>query len=573
MMAVTLSITSTVSLRDNMTISNPSASKDRWYAKRRSANPAGHRRLEFCYDIGTLRALIADCWRSRLNAMKLRWLCLLNIALGILAGAVVACLRLLDGVADGSSTSHSLPLDRILEPVSAALIVIGTAGTLLATAGLGLALRRAGRSAEALLRAQPKKPLSASDWINLLASVHTLGHDRTTPPRRSSNPADAIATFSPAITRRQLLRLHWRNLGVMQVWTSTAVLLLEGLLVAWWWHPSPNPSTTFAALTPVALGILVFLLLVVVTRLLIGNRVDRFLRALGPPRPLGEATDRALPLHAAGPFETDQTAAGSPPGTFPLTAPMRIDTPTPKHRPQETSLDETGSCDVGTRASSEQAFPSARTSQTSSWSDAHKPAVLDPQLAEIFTAIDHLRAQQDAMKDAIQALADSLHGIAETHFGISEKIDTTQNWGLRLQELIENMSADARAVEGESRQETSNLRDEMRERHEAQQRIIADVCASLNRLETRIIPALRRVSSVSRVMTILVERLRQIEKHYVQPNSINPEQSEHGGSEQALPTRSSMEIGVEHGIVVQLRQLMSELDDATADAKDLPRRP
>ena len=510
----------------------------------------------------TLRALAAGISH---NAMKIRWLCLLNVAFGVLAAVAVTRLHLSDAVADGSPISNAPPLNRLLEPIAAASIVVVVAGTLLATTHLALGLRRARRHASALLRSA-KQPPSSSDWNQVLLSISTLSQYAMSPLKGSAHRGSGtFSPLAPKLTRARLLKLHWRHLALMQVWTSIAILILESVLIAWWWRPSLDLSTAIAV-APTALGMIALLLLVAWCRLLIGDRIDRFIAVMMSPIGVDAPGAGSISPGAAGPTKSERTVLGSSAEACSLTASIPAEMPMPSHSLENTTGNDEDSRSAGTEASDQQAVTSghfAPLEQTppSTESAAH----LNPDLAEIGSAIDRLRAQQDAIKDTIQALAGALHGSAETHMEILQQIDAARTWAPRLQELVQTMIAHTGAIDKEYRQETTKLRDEMRERHEAQQRNIADVCASLNRLEARILPALRRMSSANRAMTIMVERFSQIQTHYAQPDSINPEHSEQIGSVPARLQHGNKEIEAEGGIVSELKQLMSDLEDATAD--------
>src|SRR5207244_142834 len=125
---------------------------------------AGAQRPGILFEI--LRALAAGISH---NAMKIRWLCLLNVAFGIFA-TVVTRLHLSDPAGDRSPIRNALPLNHLLEPIAAGSIVVVVAGTLLATAHLAFGLRRARRDASILLRSA-KHPPSSSDWNKVLLSI------------------------------------------------------------------------------------------------------------------------------------------------------------------------------------------------------------------------------------------------------------------------------------------------------------------------------------------------------------------------------------------------------------------
>jgi len=490
--------------------------------------------------------------------MKTRWLCFLIIALGILAGVLVVWLRLLDGDLDNQLTFKSLPLSHVLEPITVASLVIGVVGTLLVTVRLGLALRHSRRRAKSQLGTASKQPLSPSDLDSAVTSILA--------PRTRARDLDGGATLSPTITRSQLLRLYWRHLGLLQVWSATGILILEGILI-WQWDASPELSSVISALTPVGVSILGVLLFVALMRLLIGNRIKRSIEVLKWPVAVPDRRGPALQRVAATPMVTTPTLPLAPSASS-LNTPLSIHSKLGNYFPDTDGTAAEHPPTVEIEATTPPAATGSQLTpqdQQASLPDIRAPDIVGPRLAEIFSAIEYLRRQQDAMKDAIQALIDAAHITAETHLEISQQLQMAGTWAPRLQELAENITAHVAAIEKEWQQETRKLRDEMRERDEAQQRNIVELCTSLNRLEARIIPTLRRASSAHRAMAIVLQRLNRIEKQDFHQNPTLEERPELSAPEPGLPQPPAKDIREDSSIASQLRQLMIDLDDATVE--------
>jgi chromosome segregation ATPase len=308
---------------------------------------------------------------------------------------------------------------------------------------------------------------------------------------------------------------------------------------------------------------LAILLLVAFARLLIGNRIDRLIGTLSWLTSKS-AAGSGISLGAAAPTWTRVTDAEPSAASNSSEPLLRVGTPVPSDRHEGIAGPEAVSRSAGTKAEDPQTVAGASIPEhATSFSDAKAPALLDPQLTEIVSAIDHLRSQQDAMKDAIEALANALHRTAQTHLEISEQFDSARTWAPHLQELIEKMITHTEAIGREARQDTSGLRDEMREKHEAQQRTITDLCTSLSRLEARVIPALRRVSSSHRAVTVMLERYSQPETR--EAASSSPEHSDQAETELAPMQDGGEEMGAQVEIVSELKRLMNELEEATPD--------
>src|SRR5579859_871818 len=103
--------------------------------------------------------------------MKIGWLCLFNVVLGLATGMIMARLGQPAEVAEALQIGGwAVVPSQFVAPVTEAALVVGLAGTLLATIHLALVLRRARRRLNKL-GAAPNLSPSPNEWDSLLASL------------------------------------------------------------------------------------------------------------------------------------------------------------------------------------------------------------------------------------------------------------------------------------------------------------------------------------------------------------------------------------------------------------------
>lgn len=478
--------------------------------------------------------------RRHLICMKIASLCFLNITLGVAAGVAVTRLS------EASSTSDTSALSNLIEPLTAAFVVIGGIGTVLATSHLALTLRRARRHITRERTTSPGKLISLSKWPNFLASVLLPDEIPAAPQWQSRNQAASAMSSISTTVRTRLLRRHWLNLGLMQVWTSIATLIFGGTLVVWWQIIDPVTRGI-----PILLGVAFILILITMSRFLISARIDHFVEQLTEAVVESVKSDHrfgeAVELEPEAP--SLEVIAGL------------VDSLTFDSEPAAPALQADGDVSEAVELASKRAQPAAHSvprDQQASTPDLGAPNAIESPLAVIVSAIDSLQRQQSVMMDTMRAVADALHNTVDTHLEISQQIETARTWIPRLKDLIENMVAQNDAIERKTLQEATSLRDELRERSESQGRSIAELSVTLSRLEARIVPALRRTSSANRAITLVVERLSRIEAQSPQAASTSPEVQHSLAS-------TEERVGAERAIVSELKQLMIDLENATGD--------
>lgn len=491
--------------------------------------------------------------------MKIGWLCMFNVALGIAAGAVVAWIGFPFFGSSESFLGDAQAFRDLIAPLTAAFAVIGSAGTILATTHFALVLRRACRHVDTEVGETSDRPIPPSLWHNLLAPLLSPDQIPPAPELQLDHRADRAVSALSTIVQVRLLRRHWRMLAVMQVWTATAALILEPILVAWRW----NSNLAVAVSLPVSLCAASILVMIAMSRWGIRSTVGQFMDHF--KELIGErfASHRREFPDIREPISTKAEVPPSASSVTEFVASVVFDAQ---------SVD--GTTKAGERVASlynVQSGPARPQAAAIAPATSHEPQGslpevgynFDSALAEIISAIDSLKHQQTAIMDAIQAVANALRSTASTHLDIAQQIEPAGTWIPRLQELIENMITRIEATEREATRETTKLRDEMRARSEIQERSIAELSSALSRLEVRIVPALRRVSSANRAMTLVVERLSRVEK---QPNQVASLDSvSHPAAEVGSGPHTDDELASERGIVSELRQLMTDLEEATTD--------
>jgi len=499
--------------------------------------------------------------------MRINRLCLINIAAGLLAGAGAFWVRLPEkrAVLDGS-----VPPDRLIEPFFIALLIIGMGGAILATAHLGLALRKARARASTLILRAPGEPRSASEWDGVLKSksAPSGGQDRDPPPGTSLQESKRrLLAPAPRLARTELLSLYWWYIRRMRVWTAIALTVLGAISAAASSWLLPDRAVSLSILRTIGPGLIATLLLLALMRILIAGRIDRFIEASsGAASPTIDQSKSGRSFHRAVVLE--QRATPSPAEYPSVSLPVRAEPAVPERgggssatspRLEPTSAITAEHSDESHTDSSEEAPPAP---------DGKTPAGTEERFNEYLYVIANIGAQHDTMMESILALRGPLLSIVEQMSDRAQHADTASGLSSNLNRLAEKIIDRALLVEKKLSEQIATLAKEIRQRDDAQAVKFGELYAALIRLETRVLPALRQVSTNRRAMALLAERLNQVDRHLEELRAMRSSASLNQSPAEVAAEPSATETKQEHDIAEELRRLMLELEGATGDAPD-----
>ena len=169
--------------------------------------------------------------------------------------------------------------------------------------------------------------------------------------------------------------------------------------------------------------------------------------------------------------------------------------------------------------------------------------------------------------ESILALRNTLLNIVEQMSDRAQHADTAGALSSNLNRLAERVIERALLVEKKLSEQIGTMTSEIRQRDDAQAVKFGELCAALNRLETRVLPALRQVSTNRRAMALLAERLNQVDRHLVELRVTRSTASLDQPPAQAAQTNAT-EANQEHDIAEELKRLMLELESATEGAPE-----